>query len=320
MSLTISNFEKVLEKNFLYEDNPKIAVGVSGGPDSLALVVLLHQWIIKKNGYLIALIVDHRIRAESFSESLQTKNFLIGKSINSKILFVNRKKVKNQKLSQARINRFEKLLNYCQNKNIFHLFLGHHFDDNLETFILRKIAGSNFEGLNSMQFKTILGNTQILRPLLFYSKKEILLFNKKLNLPYISDPSNLNTKFTRVAVRKYLRSNQRKKKEINNEFEFIRNNYYLYKKMIYQVLNLITIEAKFKKLIFSTKDLFCLNSEFKKNILIKAMKYVNNSDFQIRSKKVEYLLSRVSKFQNISLKTNKTLISRIDEKIIIFKR
>ena len=90
--------------------------------------------------------------------------------------------------------------------------------------------------------------------------------------------------------------------------------------MIYQVLNLITIEAKFKKLIFSTKDLFCLNSEFKKNILIKAMKYVNNSDFQIRSKKVEYLLSRISKFQNTSLKTNKTSISRIYEKIIIFKR
>jgi len=171
-----------------------------------------------------------------------------------------------------------------------------------------------------MQFKTILGNTQILRPLLFYSKKEILLFNKKLNLPFISDPSNLSTKFSRVAVRKYLQSNQRKKKEIINEFKFIRNNYYLYKKMIYQVLNLITIEAGFNKFILSTKDFFYLDSEFKKNILIKALRYVNNSDFQIRSKKVEYLLSRISKFQNIALKTNKTLISRIGEKIIILKQ
>ena len=50
MPLTISNFEKVLEKNFLYENKPRIAVGVSGGLDSLALVTLLHQWILKKKG------------------------------------------------------------------------------------------------------------------------------------------------------------------------------------------------------------------------------------------------------------------------------
>ena len=90
--------------------------------------------------------------------------------------------------------------------------------------------------------------------------------------------------------------------------------------MIYQVLNLITLEAGFKKLILNAKDLFSFNSEFKKNILIKAMRYVNNSDFQIRSKKVEYLLTKISKSQNISLKTNKTLISRIGEKIVIFKQ
>ena len=77
-------------------------------------------------------------------------------------------------------NQTRKLLNYCKKHKIFYLFLGHHFDDNLETFILRKIAGSNLEGLNSMQFITILGNIQVVRPLLLYTKKEILYFNKKL--------------------------------------------------------------------------------------------------------------------------------------------
>ena len=91
-----------------------------------------------------------------------------------------------ENLSQARINRFEKLLNYCKKNKIFHLFLGHHFDDNLETFILRKIAGSNFEGLNSIQFTTIFENIQVVRPFLFYRKKDILLFNKKkFDLPFI---------------------------------------------------------------------------------------------------------------------------------------
>ena len=56
---------------------------------------------------------------------------------------------------QARENRFIKIINYCKKNNIFHLFIGHHYDDNIETFMLRKIAGSNFEGLNCMQEKTI---------------------------------------------------------------------------------------------------------------------------------------------------------------------
>ena len=319
MSLTTSNFTKVLKKNFLYENNPKIAVGVSGGPDSLALVILLHRWIIKKKGKLIALIIDHRIRKESLAESLQTKNFLISKGINSKVLFISRKKVKNKKLSQARINRFEKLLGYCQKKGIFHLFLGHHFDDNLETFILRKIAGSNFEGLNSMKFVTTLKNVQVVRPLLFYSKNEILSFNKKQDLPFISDPSNENIKYSRVAVREYLNSNKRKRKIIKYEFRLIRDSYLLYRKIVYQVLNILIIEIGFKKIVLNTNEFLNLNSEFKKIILSKGMQYINNSNFQIRSKKIENLLKKIYEFKNISLNSNKTLINRIDNKILISK-
>ena len=89
--------------------------------------------------------------------------------------------------------------------------------------------------------------------------------------------------------------------------------------MIYQVLNLITIEAGFKKLIINTKEFFSLNLEFRINILVKGMKYVNNSNFQIRSKKIEYMVTKISKFQNISLKSNKTSIIRINNSIIITK-
>ena len=319
MPLTFSNFEKTLKNNFFYENNPKIAVGVSGGPDSLALTILLNQWLMKKKGKLITLIVDHRIRAESFSESVQTKKFLINNNINSRILFVTKEKVKDGKLDQARFNRFEKLLNYCKKNKIFHLFLGHHFDDNLETFILRKIAGSNFEGLNSIQFTTIFENVQVVRPLLFHTKKEILSFNKKMDLRFINDQSNQNIKYSRVAIRKYLNSNNKLRKEINKEFRLIRNNYLLYKKMIYQTLHLLTIEAGFKKLILNAKNFFSLNYELKESILIKGMKYVNDSNFQIRSIKITNVLLKISKFQKITLISNKTLINRIEDRIIIEK-
>ena len=63
MVLTVKNFNKSLEKKFLYESRPSVAVGVSGGPDSLALVILLSKWVKEKKGRLVALIIDHKIRS-----------------------------------------------------------------------------------------------------------------------------------------------------------------------------------------------------------------------------------------------------------------
>ena len=60
----------------------------------------------------------------------------------------------NKKMKEARDNRFYKMSNYCLKNNILHLFLAHHQDDNIETFLLRKIAGSNLEGLSSIKLKS----------------------------------------------------------------------------------------------------------------------------------------------------------------------
>ena len=131
-----SIFFKEIDKNFIYENKPSIAVAVSGGPDSIALVFLLKKWINKKNGNLIALIVNHRIRKNSDLESKQVKDYLDANNIDSVILNVSKKKIYKTNMSQARENRFSKIVNYCQSKKIFSIFLGHHFEDNLETFIL----------------------------------------------------------------------------------------------------------------------------------------------------------------------------------------
>ena len=319
MFLSFSNFNKILSNNFFCEKNPKLAVGVSGGPDSIALCILLNQWVKKKKGYLVALIVDHRVRTESLYESKQTENFLKNQGINCKVLFVSKTRVKDAKLSQSRINRFGKLLTYCKKHKIFYLFLGHHYDDNLETFILRKLAGSNFEGLNSMQFLKIFNNIQFIRPLLSYSKKDILLFNKKLNLSFINDPSNQNIKYSRSAVREYLISDNKIKKEINKEFKFVKSNYLSYKKMIFQLLNLLILKIELDKLTLNSKDFFKLNLEIKSNLLIKAIQYVHNSSIQIRSNKINDLIIKISKFKKISLKSNKTSICRNYDTIIITK-
>ena len=56
MKITQNYFNQILKNKFLFENNPKVAVAVSGGPDSMALVFLLKRWIKKNNGMLIALL------------------------------------------------------------------------------------------------------------------------------------------------------------------------------------------------------------------------------------------------------------------------
>ena len=172
MSIIEKYLYKSLNQKNLFEINPVIAVAVSGGPDSIALVFLLKNWIRKNKGKLIALIIDHQMRDSSFKEASFVKKYLVNNNIQSLILRVSKKKVLKRKMIQARENRFLKIINYCKKNKIFHLFIGHHYDDNLETFMLRKIAGSNFEGLNCMQEKTIYNDVQIIRPLLKFTKKK----------------------------------------------------------------------------------------------------------------------------------------------------
>ena len=65
-----------INKNYLFENKPTIAVGVSGGPDSIALVFILRKWIKNKKGNLIALIVDHQLRKNSYLEAKEVRSFL----------------------------------------------------------------------------------------------------------------------------------------------------------------------------------------------------------------------------------------------------
>ena len=313
MTITFSNFNKSLNHYFLYESKPHIVVGVSGGPDSIALTFILHKWIRKIKGELTALIIDHKIRKDSYFESLETKKFLDYHNINNKILTVSRKRVLKGKMKQARDNRFNILINFCKKNKIFHLFLGHHFDDNIETFLLRKIAGSNFEGLNCMQHISIYKNIQIIRPFLSFSKKEILNFNQKFNLTYVNDPSNYNIKYSRSIVRKYLYENKNIFNKVIKDFNLIRNNYLQYKKMIFQILNLVILEIRLKKIVLDIKKLLRLEHELQVKLFDISFKFLNNSKFNIRYKKIEDIIKIIENPMNISLKTKNILIKKNDE-------
>ena len=287
MIITQSDFNRNLKKSFVFEKSPKIAVAVSGGSDSMGLVFLLKNWISKNNGSLTALIVDHQIRKDSNLEASNIKKYLINHEIKCKIFKVNKKNVIKKNMNEARRNRFNQLFNFCNKNSIFHLFIAHHYDDNLETYLLRKLAGSNFEGLRCMQQKVTIKSIQILRPLLIFSKKNIIEYNKKNNIYYIDDPSNENLKYSRIAVRKFLFEKNKFNQQIKKEFYNVQNYFPKYKKMIFNIFNKISMDIS------------------KHRILVNGI-FFNKYDLEIQIKIIE-IIYKFLKPKKINLRYQKIL-------------
>ena len=286
MNVTQNFFNEILKKNFLFEINPKVAVAVSGGPDSMAIVFLLNKWIKKNKGSLIALIVDHQLRKDSNLEAQHIKKYLFQLKIKSKLFKVNKRNVVKKTMREARENRFNKLIKFCYKNNIFHLFVGHHYDDNLETFLLRKIAGSNFEGLCAIQQKVNIDNIQILRPLLQFNKKDILKYNKNHNIFFVKDRSNENLKYSRVIVRKFLSKQNIYKKQIEKDFQKIQNYFPFYKKMIFQIFNKLNIHISKTNVLVNTNNFFHHDLEIQTKIIEIIYKFLRPKKRLLRYQKI----------------------------------
>ncbi len=296
MKLTNKEFIKNIEKKYTFEKNPSVAVAVSGGPDSMSLLFLVNAFINHKKGNLIALIVDHRIRKNSKVEGKYISTYLDKNNISSEILTVDKDNVSKKSMNEARNNRYNLLTDFCIKNNILHLFVAHHKNDNLETFLNRKIAGSDFYGLKSMSELTLYNRVCIIRPLLNFSKDTLLEYNQKNKLKYINDPSNLNLDYTRPTIRSFLKkSDQKTIKEINKDFESILFYSPFFIQMIFEILLKKIIHIDSKKIVVGFDNIKNLNEITAENIIRRIYQFLFYKSNTPRSKKTRILLNEIKK-------------------------
>lgn len=194
------------EKHGLIKYGSTILVGVSGGPDSMAL---LHFLMKLRGSYqlnLIALSVDHMLRGKESQEDVNHVKEYCRKwniQFNETSLDVPTYK-KDKGLSTqvaARVKRyafFEEQMNYY---NADTLALGHHGDDQIETMIMRLMRGSTPDVLQGIPVERPFGNGRIIRPFLCLSKEEILDYCANNQISIRQDPSNDEAIYTRNAIR-----------------------------------------------------------------------------------------------------------------------
>lgn len=197
-----NQFIETIEKYNLIKKKDEIMLGVSGGPDSVAL---LYNFLNLKKEYklkITCLHFNHALRKESDSE----ENFI--KEICNKrgIECISEKKDVNQfkkdSLEQtARNLRFDFFLKCSRAKKIKKIALAHHKNDLAETVLMRITRGTGLCGLRGFLPKAKFKNLTIIRPFINIEKKQILNWLNKKNISFCTDKSNQDNKFLRNKIR-----------------------------------------------------------------------------------------------------------------------
>jgi tRNA(Ile)-lysidine synthase len=187
-----------------FETEPVLAVAVSGGRDSLALVLLADEWAKQRGGRVLALIVDHALRAGSAEEAAAVARRLQVLGIAVEVLRWVRLpgvEIASAIQAQARAARYRLLAQRCVGEGILHLLLGHQADDQAETFVFRLLRDSGIEGLAAMAACVELPGVRLLRPLLDVPRAVLAATLAARGETWVDDPSNQDPRYERVRLR-----------------------------------------------------------------------------------------------------------------------
>ena len=202
--LTSAEFGRLMDGVGPFEPAPRIAVAFSGGPDSTVLLHLAIDWMKTAGGAVVALVVDHGLRAESAAEAVVAAQR--ARRAGAEVVVLTRQGEPPHASIQAaaRAERYRLLVGWCATEGILHLMLAHHREDQAETLLLRLARGSGVDGLAAMAPVSEWPDLRLLRPLLDVPKDRILATLTARGLAAIGDPSNRNERFDRVRVRNIL--------------------------------------------------------------------------------------------------------------------
>ncbi len=187
----------------LWPGEGRLGLAVSGGPDSLALLVLAQAAM---PGRIAAATVDHGLRAESAAEAAMVARVCVGLGVPHAILDVTVAPGNLQ--SEARGARYAALAGCMEREGVTALATAHHADDQAETLLLRLNRASGVAGLAGVRARGLVPGTRLplLRPLLGWRRADLAGVVDSAGLAAVDDPSNANDRFDRVRLRKALRT------------------------------------------------------------------------------------------------------------------
>jgi tRNA(Ile)-lysidine synthase len=174
----------------------RLGIAVSGGPDSLALLLLAAE---ARPGQVEAATVDHRLRPESALEAATVAELCAGLGVPHATLSADWGEVPTTAIQErARALRYRLLGDWARERGL-RVVTAHHLDDQAETLLMRLSRGAGVKGLAGMRRVS-----DVVRPLLSWRKSELEAVCAAAEVVPLRDPSNEDEQFERVRVREAL--------------------------------------------------------------------------------------------------------------------
>lgn len=181
----------------LWQRGERLVLGVSGGPDSMALLHIFSVLAKKENLTLIVAHINYQYRKESWQDEKIVQDFCDKNNLKLEILTnlnLSSKEHNENKWREIRFNFFQQIKEKYQANKIV---LAHNQNDQAETLLLHLLRGSGLNGLSAIRYK----RGEIIRPLLDISRQEILAYLKKHQISFATDKSNQDKKYLRNKIR-----------------------------------------------------------------------------------------------------------------------
>ena len=182
--------------------NQPVALAISGGPDSMAMLYMMHE----KGQKFTALTVNHNLRPEALEEAKYVASICQKLEIQHVILNWEHDGVTSNVHDRARDARYGLMLDWCNAHNIKTLCTAHHMDDRVEHFFIRVSRGAGLLGLIDHEEMLYQYGITLARPMFAFTKQELLDYLHEHKIKYYEDKSNLDTKYLRTNIRKWLDS------------------------------------------------------------------------------------------------------------------
>src|SRR4051812_17624951 len=188
----------------LIAPNVRIGVAVSGGPDSLALLLLANA---VRPGQVEAATIDHRFRAESRAEAEMVAGLCAKLGVPHAILTARWEDLPESAIQErARKERYRLLAYWAEERRLGALATAHHAEDQAETLLMRLARGSGVKGLAAMRRRSVTpgAHLRLARPLLDWRRAELEQVCVEAGVAPARDQSNADERFERVRVRRTL--------------------------------------------------------------------------------------------------------------------
>ena len=182
-----------------------VLLAVSGGPDSMAMLVLAHAAI---PGGIAAATVDHGLRAAAADEAALVASWCAAHSVPHRILTPAAPIAGASIQAQARGARYALLAAHAREIGAACIATAHHADDQAETFLMRAARGSGLAGLAGVRTRTLIEAATVVRPLLDWRRAELRAIVRRLEVPFVDDPANADPRHDRTRFRRLLDANE----------------------------------------------------------------------------------------------------------------